>query len=64
MDKDQIRQIQEDYELSNMAFAESLGVSLSLVEKWRNGNRDVQSYHERAILEKYGVKLRLKKRRR
>jgi DNA-binding transcriptional regulator YiaG len=61
MDKDQLRQLQEEHNLTNEEFAESLGVSLSLVEKWRNGNRQIQIYHEKAITEKYVI--HLKKRR-
>jgi DNA-binding transcriptional regulator YiaG len=61
MNKDQLRQLQEEHNLTNEEFAESLGVSLSLVEKWRNGRRHIQTYHAMAIVEKYVI--RLKKRR-
>jgi DNA-binding transcriptional regulator YiaG len=44
MDSTKIREIQEQHGLNNVEFAKLIGVSLSLVEKWRNGTRTVTKW--------------------
>jgi DNA-binding transcriptional regulator YiaG len=51
MKPEELKKIQRIGRLTNIALAERLSVSLTLVEKWRNGTRKISEHHATKICE-------------